>query len=151
MSSSKQGRMDEIKLTIPAVSDYVAVARLAVSGVAARMNFSIDEIDDLKVAVSEACNNVVQHAFDETGTIDLTFRVHPHLLEIIVKDFGKGFDVANIKSKKHDGVSETDSDTQFGLGLGLTFIKSLMDTSEVTSVLGSGTTVSMTKNAPTSN
>ena len=139
----------EVKITIPALSDYVAVARLAISGVAARMNFSIDEIDDLKVSVSEACNNVVQHAFPNgEGVICISCKIHLDHLEIIISDEGKGFDTTDIKSKKSDGVSEEESTTHFGLGLGLTFIKSLMDSSEVISIPGSGTTVRMTKNAP---
>ena len=61
------GPKHHVKLTVPAVSDYIAVVRLAIAGVAARMNFSVDEIEDIKVAVSEACTNVVRHAY-QSGT-----------------------------------------------------------------------------------
>ena len=51
-----------ITLTIPAKPEYVSIARLTISGIATRMQFTIEEIDDLKIAISEACTNAVQHA-----------------------------------------------------------------------------------------
>lgn len=55
--------LDLVYLTIPAKPDYVGIARLAVSGIANRMGFSYDDIEDLKLAVSEACTNAVDHAY----------------------------------------------------------------------------------------
>ncbi len=134
-----------VNIQIPAQSDFVGVVRLAVSGISSRMNFSIDEIEDIKVAVSEACTNAVQHAYgDGTGTIDIAFTLHAEKLEVIVKDSGKGFDPANAVSSKQDGAN----DALFGLGLGLTFIRTLMDFSEIESVPGRGTVVRMIKNTP---
>ncbi|MFS8513265.1 MAG: anti-sigma B factor RsbW, partial [Planifilum fulgidum] len=53
----KEQPKDMIELTIPAKADFVGVVRLAVSGIASRMGFSYDDIEDLKVAVAEACTN----------------------------------------------------------------------------------------------
>ena len=134
-----------IKIKIPAESDYVGVVRLAVSGIAARMNFTIDEIEDIKVAVSEACTNAVQHAYAEQGgDVEVVATLYSEKLELLVTDFGKGFDTNNAVSAKQDGAN----DALFGLGLGLTFIRSLMDFSEIESTPGQGTTVRMIKNAP---
>ena len=58
--------LDVIELKIPAKADYVGVVRLLVSGLANRMGFAYDDIEDVKVAVAEACTNVVTHARLET-------------------------------------------------------------------------------------
>lgn len=131
-----------VQLSIPAQADFVAVARLTISGVAARMNFTIDDIEDIKVAVSEACTNAVQHAYaGGDGLVTLVATMNEGYLEVSVSDSGKGFDTENIVSSKQDGAN----DALFGLGLGLTFIKSLMDTCDVISSRGAGTTIRMTK------
>lgn len=135
-----------VKVEIPALSEYVAVVRLAISGVATRMHFNIEEIEDIKIAVSEACTNVVQHAYPERadGKIYLTATLSSEVLDIVIEDFGKGFDSGNPVSDKQNG----SNGVNFGLGLGLTFIRSLMDESEIVSVPGKGTTVRMRKKAP---
>jgi len=135
-----------VEMTIPSSSEFVSVVRLTLSGIAARLNFSVEDIEDLKIAISEACTNAVQHAYEEGShnTIDLVFNIYSDKLEMIVKDTGKGFN-------PKDAVSEKDSSgsvDKFGLGLGLTFIKSLMDEAHIESKLGQGTTISMTKYVP---
>lgn len=135
-----------VTMTLPSSSEFVAVTRLTVSGIAARMNFPIEMIEDLKVSLSEACTNVVQHAYpsSETGEIFITFHMYPDKLEIFVEDHGKGFNPKEAAAPK-DNSEHVES---FGLGLGLTFIKSLMDEAEVTSIMGKGTIVRMVKHTP---
>lgn len=135
-----------ITMTLPASSEFVAVTRLTVSGIAARMNFPIEVIEDLKVSLSEACTNVVQHAYPEkeSGVIEIAFHLHPDKLEIFVEDHGKGFNPKEAASQKENSATIE----SFGLGLGLTFIKSLMDEAEVTSHIGKGTVVRMVKYSP---
>ena len=131
-----------ITMTIPAISDYISVVRVAVSGVAARLQFTVDEIEDIKVAVSEACTNVIQHAYeDAVGNIHIQCELDEEELTILVKDTGKGFDPKTLSSKK----VEDNGEGTFGLGLGLTFIKSLMDDTDVQSSVGQGCTVTMVK------
>lgn len=138
----------EVLLSIPCLAEYVGVARLAVSGVASRMNFSIDEIEDIKVSVSEACTNVIQHAYEDSSTndqvIELKMHVNNNNLEIIVKDYGRGFDLSILGSAEQKEKSKE----KFGLGLGLTFIESLMDNTNFESEIGKGTTIKMAKMAP---
>lgn len=142
------GKPENVEFSIPCKSDYVGVVRLAVSGVATRMNFSIEEIEDIKIAVSEACTNSIQYAFDNTDNerVFISFNLFKTKLEIIVKDTGKGFDINNIEKNPIEKRSlEEINESTPQLGLGLTFIKSLMDEAAIDSKLGSGTTITMAK------
>jgi anti-sigma regulatory factor (Ser/Thr protein kinase) len=57
-----------VRLEIPARAEWVAVARLAVAAVASRQRFSVDDIEDIKLAVAESCTNAIQHGTPD-GTI----------------------------------------------------------------------------------
>lgn len=134
-----------VHLRIPASPEFIVVARLAVSGVASRMNFTVEEIEDIKIALSEACTNAIQHGYisqkEGASMVDIAFLVHADRIEITVKDTGIGFDPLNVTSKKTQELSEE----QFGLGLGLAFINNLMDESDIQSKPGDGTMVKMVK------
>ena len=133
----------KIELTIPSLSDYVGVARLTASGIANRMKFTHEEIEDIKIAVSEACTNAVQYAYgDQTGDIKLAFNIYDSYLEIRVSDKGKGFDV-----NAQPGNQTTDPD-KIWLGLGIVFMRSLMDKVDYTSSDANGTEVVMVKKRP---
>ena len=135
--------IQEIELVIPCIPDYVGVVRLAISGIATRLNLPVEEIEDLKLAVSEACSNAVQYAHDtqrETQKVWVFFKIYPEKLQIQVVDKGKGFDMNAVKESNKDKDESVDS----SLGLGITFIKSLMDTVEFKSD-DQGTTVTMVK------
>lgn len=138
-----------LKMQVPCSSEFVGVVRLALSGVASRMNFPIDIIEDIKVSVSEACTNVIQHAYGESPNynediIDVEAIINDNELTIIIKDYGKGFNLDELGSPKQVQLSQE----KLGLGLGLEFIKNLMDDSKFISNLGKGTTIEMTKKAP---
>jgi len=127
-----------IDISLPASPEYIAVARLAVSGVAAWMGFTVDKIDDIKMALSEACLNVVQYAYEnQEGRVDIRCVPHKDELEIIVIDTGKGFDLEKTALEMNE--------KEFNLGLGLMFIKSLMDEMEIKSEIRKGTQVRMVK------
>ena len=130
------GQPENVEFSIPCMSDYVGVVRLAVSGLATRMNFSIEEIEDIKIAVSEACTNSVQYAFDqpENERVFISFNLFKNKLEIIVKDNGKGFETTKLEKNPIEERKLEDIDENIPrLGLGITFIKSLMDETTVTS------------------
>ncbi|RAP27135.1 histidine kinase [Candidatus Marinamargulisbacteria bacterium SCGC AG-333-B06] len=136
----------EVSLKIPSMPEFVGVVRLAISGIAARMNFTIDEIEDIKISVSEACTNVIQHAYGsspnpEEDIIEINAYIVDDNLEIYVKDYGQGFDLSIIGTPEQREKSKE----KMGLGLGLTFIKSLMDDTNFESVEGKGTTIQMKK------
>ena len=111
--------------------------------------FTIDEIEDIKVSISEACTNVIQHAYEEdpsasNSIIDIQINIINNELEIIVSDYGKGFDLAILGTREQKEKSKE----KLGLGLGLTFIESLMDTTSFQSTLGKGTVIQMKKQSP---
>lgn len=87
-------KADYIEMKVPAQPEYVGIIRLTLSGVASRMGYTYDEIEDLKIAVSEACTNAVQHAYkeDKNGEVSIRFGVFEDRLEVIVADEGDSFD-----------------------------------------------------------
>jgi len=133
-----------VSISIPALSEYVGVARLAISGVASRLDFSVEQIEDIKVAVTEACANAVQYAYGNNGrehtdkTVTISCSTFKDRLEIAVRDEGIGFDAKNPPPPdKGDGHTH--------LGLGITFMRTLMDKADIDSKKGKGTTVTLVK------
>jgi len=126
-----------IDLSIPAIPEYVSVVRLTASVIANRIGFDFEEIEDIKVAVSEACNNVVVHSKKEDN-FDIRFISESERIGITVKDNGSGFDLAEYTSPDLKNPSDH--------GLGIFVIKSLMDRVEVNSSKESGTEIKMYKN-----
>lgn len=132
---------DVLTMTIPAKPEYVGVVRLAASGILSRMQFTAEEIEDVKVALSEACTNAIQYAYPKSAKkaeVMITVAQKPKAIQITVADTGKGFDTKNPPSRQlHD--------KDIHMGLGLVFIKNLMDDVVVTSRKNKGTIVIMTK------
>jgi serine/threonine-protein kinase RsbW len=137
--------MNEIRLEIPAHANYIDLVRLSLFGIASNMGFSLEDIDDMKVAASEACNNVVLHASPEgqENTIVIIFEISDSSLIIRVKDKGPSFDfseaIANETSLHDTEIQELRTG-----GLGLYLMQALMD--DVTVITESGTEIVLTKN-----
>ena len=74
--------MDTISVSIPASPEYLKVVRLIVSGLASRLKFTIDDIEDLKIAVDEM-SAYLTGAQGREGTLDLVFDVHEDRIEIM--------------------------------------------------------------------
>ncbi len=135
---------ENVELHIPCDPRYIAVARLVVAGVGARVGLNVDDIDDLKVAVSEACTNVIEHARGESTTagepavIVLRFIPRENEMQVEVEDYGAGFDLDQIEELELDRPS-------LDGGLGIYLIKQLADEVQIQSAPGSGTKVIMTK------
>ena len=68
----RQGEV--VELEVPSSPEYVSIVRCAVEGVARRMQFDADSIEDLKLAVGEACNNAVQHGCPQNGCANVIIR-----------------------------------------------------------------------------
>ncbi|GHH98766.1 anti-sigma B factor RsbW [Neobacillus kokaensis] len=137
--------MDYIEIKVPAKPDYVGVIRLTLSGICSRMGYTYEEIEDMKIAVSEACTNAVQHAYgmDEGGEVTVGFGLYPDKLEIMVADSGKSFNFLETRNElgPYTETSTVEQLTEGGLGLFL--IETLMD--EVRVLNTSGVTVFMMK------
>jgi serine/threonine-protein kinase RsbW len=132
----------QVTLTVPAQAEYVDLIRLTLYGIASKMKYSFEEIEDMKVAVSEAVNNVVLHAYGGgDGVIEVSFAVSEDELAITVRDHGVSFtpaddrEAASLHGKSIDEI-------QSG-GLGLYLMQALMDRVEVTH--DGGTAVILTK------
>ena len=136
---------DYIEMKIPAKPEFVGVIRLTLSGIASRLGFSYDEIEDLKIATSEACTNAVQHAYqnNEKGEVIIGFGLYEDRLEVMVADNGKSFDFQS--ARQGLGPYDQNSSVEFLRegGLGLYLIETLMD--EVRIHHKEGVTVFMTK------
>ncbi|MCD5413891.1 MAG: ATP-binding protein [Clostridiales bacterium] len=135
---AKKEESHQIKLSIPNKPEYLSVVRLTASGIANRMDFNIEEIEDIKLAVAEACTNAMTHGEKENSNYNVEFTVEEKRLIIEVNDKGKGCRVENIKKPQPRELEEG--------GLGIFIIKSLMDKVEISSKLGKGTTIKMIKN-----
>ncbi|MCQ6282663.1 anti-sigma B factor RsbW [Bacillus sp. EB600] len=137
--------VDYIEVKMPAKPEYVGVIRLTLSGIASRMGFGYEEIEDLKIAISEACTNAVQHAYnrEEGGEMIVGFGIYADKLEMMIADDGKSFNFEQIKDQlgPYTGSSPIDQLSEGGLGLYL--METLMD--EVRVLNHSGVTVFMTK------
>lgn len=128
----------KVELKIPSLPEFVAVARLAVAAIASRMDFPYDAVDDIKVAVGEACTNAIEHTTCSAPPGDeiiISCYLEQDALVIEVNDEGPGFDPQLC----------TEPDVLSEGGLGLILIQALMDEVELTSLAGQGTQVRMTK------
>lgn len=136
---------DYIEMKIPAKPEFVGVIRLTISGIASRMGFSYDEIEDIKIAASEACTNAVQHAYenDESGEVIVGFGLYANRLEVMVADSGQSFDERNTRDELGPYDHNESAEFMREGGLGLYLIDTLMD--EVRIHHKEGVTVFMTK------
>ncbi|EGG34121.1 MULTISPECIES: anti-sigma B factor RsbW [Paenibacillus] len=136
--------VQRITLNLPASAEYVDIVRLNLYGIASKMGFSYEEIEDMKVAVSEACNNSVLYAYSqEGGMVEVLFQVTGESLSITVRDEGESFDSVGAVGNRtlHD---KDLSEVQIG-GLGFYLMEALMDEVSVTNQAGKGTEVTLTK------
>ncbi|MFX3634378.1 MAG: anti-sigma B factor RsbW [Candidatus Pristimantibacillus sp.] len=133
-----------ISITIPANAEYVDIVRLALYGVANKAGFSYEEIEDMKVAVTEACNNVVLHAYSGNpfGMIEIVFEVQRDHICIRVKDSGSSFPYEKTVNKVTSLHNKPLREINAG-GLGLFMMHALMDHVEVRTDIG--TEVILTK------
>ncbi len=135
-----EGPLGTVELRIPSKAEWVAVARLAVAAVANRLHFSIEEIEDIKLAVAEACTNCIQHA-SGSDQIEITCETQAQGLTVRVRDYGIGTTPEEIASRRI-------SEPRVG-GLGVFLIRSLMDTVEYDVHPERGTNLVMTKKVST--
>ena len=136
----KKNALNEVTLTFPSRSSNEGFARSAAACFAAQMDPTLNELEDIKTAVSEAVTNAIVHGYpDAIGTVTLKLRVCPgNILELTVKDKGRGIpDVEKARQPMFTTGGEERS------GMGFTIMESFMTTLEVTSIEGKGTAVHM--------
>jgi serine/threonine-protein kinase RsbW len=130
-----------LELEIPASPEYIAIARLVVSSIASsRRNLGDDRIDDLKLAVSEACTNAIEASNVAGDRVRILIQDDDEKLEVNVKDRGPGFDLESLPT--HPPVTDPDR-LNFERGLGIPLIRTLVDDVEFASST-EGTSVRMT-------
>jgi stage II sporulation protein AB (anti-sigma F factor) len=129
-------------LEFPSKSCNEAFARSAVACFAAQMDPTLEELGDIRTAVSEAVTNCIVHAYpDDLGIIILRCRIlKDHVLDIVVKDRGRG--IADVEQARRPTYTTGGSDRS---GMGFTIMESFMTTLEITSEPCKGTTVHMRK------
>ena len=127
-------------LEFPSKSCNEAFARSAVACFAAQMDPTMDELGDIRTAVSEAVTNCIVHAYpNEIGTVSLRCRIlKDNVLDIVVKDRGVG--IANIEQARRPAFTTGGAERS---GMGFTIMESFMTRLEITSKPGKGTTVHM--------
>jgi serine/threonine-protein kinase RsbW len=116
--------MRQVRLTIPATAEYVLLGRLALSGVTRMRTLTDETLNDLKLAVTEACTNSVRHAYGaDPGTVDIVYELHEDRLVVEVSDDGEGFDPDEVEEAEIEALTEG--------GLGIAIIRALVDEFEV--------------------
>ncbi|CAM4430330.1 anti-sigma B factor RsbW [Paenibacillus alkaliterrae] len=137
--------MNAIHLQIPAHADYIDMVRICLFGIACKMKFAYEDIEDMKVAVSEACNNAVLYGFQDadSGMIDVSYEFEEQSLTIKVKNSGPEFMYTDAVGKAAPLQAAEVSDLRVG-GLGIYLMQALMDDVVVNTASGA-TEVVMTK------
>lgn len=132
---------DEIKLVIPSRSQNEGFARVAVGAFVARLDPTLEELNDIKTAVSEAVTNCIVHAYRDTiGLIYITVSADGETVRIKIRDRGCG--IADIEKAK-EPLFTTGGEERAGLGFAV--MESFTDSLKVRSAVGKGTTVIMQK------
>jgi serine/threonine-protein kinase RsbW len=126
----------DVHMSLPARPENVAVIRHALGAFAEAMALPAALVEDMRLAVTEACANVVRHAYHpgETGPIDITIRPERGRVELVIADRGRGL---------------APSPDASGPGLGLPLIAALADSVQITHGAGHGSRVSMSFHAET--
>jgi serine/threonine-protein kinase RsbW len=116
-----------VRLRIPAKPEYIALGRLALTGLAQARGLDSDTIADLKLALTEAVSNSVRHAYDTVGEgqVEIRYELRGDRMSIEVADDGAGFDPDEAPSFDGDELSEG--------GLGIAIIRTLADEVEIES------------------
>ncbi len=132
---------DEIKLIIPSRSTNESFARVAVGAFVARFDPTLEELNDIKTAVSEAVTNCIVHAYRDTlGMIYITVSADGGKIKIRIRDRGCG--IPDIEKAK-EPLFTTGGEERAGLGFAV--MESFTDKMTVRSTVGKGTTVTLQK------
>lgn len=135
--------INEMRLDFPALPENESFARMVISGFLLPLNPTLEQLADVKTAVSEAVTNAIIHGYGNgRGTVRMhAFREDDGTLTIDIIDRGRGIaDVEHVRQPFY-----TTSEGEERSGMGFTVMESFMDEVEVRSAVGQGTTVRLTK------
>ena len=138
----KESFKNEMKLEFISKSSNEAFARLTVAAFASQLDPTLEELADIKTAVSEAVTNCIIHGYDKKqGIVKVVAKLTENEIFIEISDKGKG--IEDIEEAK-EPLYTTKPDLERS-GMGFTIMESFMDRMEVESILGLGTKVTMSK------
>ena len=134
--------LNHMQIEFDGISENEQLARLAVAAFITPLNPTLEEMADVKTAISEAVTNAIIHGYErEEGKVCIRCRLQGDLLEVEVEDWGKGItDVEQAMEPMYTSKPQDDRS-----GMGFSFMEAFMDELEVSSIVGSGTIVSMKK------
>jgi len=133
---------NEMKLEFLSKSNNEAFARISVAAFASQLDPTIEELADIKTAVSEAVTNCIIHGYEDMeGLITIVCKIFANTIFIEISDNGKGIENVDM-AKEPLYTSKPDLERS---GMGFTIMDSFMDDLSVESILGLGTKVSMKK------
>jgi anti-sigma regulatory factor (Ser/Thr protein kinase) len=129
-----------VQLRFPAKPDYLLLARLTLSGITRDLPLGDEVLADLKLALTEACGNVVRHAYTGSdGDVSVAFTIDDNRILMTVQDYGDGI-------RAPDAIVETPVEGPLEGGMGMSIIRAIVDELEVEPGHdGQGTIVRMVK------
>ena len=134
--------MNIMEVKFSAKSENESLARVIVASFAAKLDPTIDELSDIKTAVSEAVTNAIVHGYEDTeGIVKVVAKLFSNTVEIEVSDTGKGIEDVELARKP---LYTTKANLERS-GMGFTIMESFMDEVEIDSVVGLGTKIKMKK------
>ncbi len=142
MKLLKKDRLNQMTLRFPSRSTNEGFARAAAAAFIAQLDPTVEQVYDIKTAVSEAVTNAIVHGYRDTvGTVTMTVRLYaPATAEIIISDRGCG--IADVKQAREPMFTTGGAERS---GMGFTIMESFMDGLTVRSRPGKGTTVTLRK------
>ena len=133
---------NEMEIRFDSRSENEGFARVSVASFLTQLNPTVEEVADVKTAVSEAVTNAIIHGYEQrVETVRIHCSIENQLFTVEISDRGKG--IANLEKAMEPMVTTKPEDDRSGMGF--SFMEAFMDTVEVESKVGEGTSVKMTK------
>ena len=133
---------NEMEIRFDSRSENEGLARVSVASFLTQLNPTVEEVADVKTAVSEAVTNAIIHGYEQrVETVRIHCSIENQLFTVEISDRGKG--IANVEKAMEPMFTTKPEDDRSGMGF--SFMEAFMDTVEVESKVGEGTSVKMTK------
>lgn len=133
---------NEMEIRFDSRSENEGFARVSVASFLTQLNPTVEEVADVKTAVSEAVTNAIIHGYEQrVETVRIHCSIENQLFTVEISDRGKG--IANVEKSMEPMFTTKPEDDRSGMGF--SFMEAFMDTVEVESKVGEGTSVKMTK------